>query len=259
MLKEQIEIKTYQSLRPAGSFWQSDIVFARFVKLYDFGLSISKSSCTIKSTVLDAATGLGYGAKLLNLFFDNVYGIDISDEAVNYAKVNYEGPRFKKGDVLNIPFDDSSFNAVFSIETLEHLDKKDHKTYLNELIRVTKTEGFIFISTPNKPVYSSLHMVKDHYGELDFFELKSLIENNVTAEIKYYQFGTSVGKSLNKLKSIEKFSTLIRKIYGRIMGIPFPRNINFRKAMNFWDITPLKNGNLSLGYLNIAVLNKLTK
>ncbi len=261
LLSKKINVDTniYNSIRPKGVQWDNNLFYARFIKLYGFAFAVAEKMCSRTGDALDAATGLGYGAKILNMFFENVYGIDISDEALNYAKANYKGPIFKKGNVLNLPFDDNSFEAVFSIETLEHLHRQAHNVYIKELVRVAKSGGVIFISTPNKPVYSSMHIVEDHHSELDILELQSLIKNSVKADIEYYQFGANVGKSLRILNSIEKHSLFARKIYGRIFGMPFPRNINLRKAMEFWDVATINNGDNSLGYLNIAIISKLQK
>jgi ubiquinone/menaquinone biosynthesis C-methylase UbiE len=258
-LNGQININRYNAIRPKGPLWDNDLFYARFIKLYNFAYTIAEKTSSPKGIALDAATGLGYGAKILNGFFENVYGIDISDEALNYAKANYEGPIFRKGNVLNLPFDDNFFEAVFSIETLEHLQRQDHDKYLNELIRVTKQGGLIFISTPNKPIYSSVHSVKDHIGELDCLELKSLVSNRVRSDVEYYQFGVSYGKSLCKLNNIEKYSPLARKIYGRVLGLPCSRKIKLREAVEFWDINTISTGNESSGYLNMVVISQLQK
>ncbi|MFC1818730.1 class I SAM-dependent methyltransferase [Thermodesulfobacteriota bacterium] len=257
--KIQSEANFYNSIRPVGNNWEDNLFYARFIKLYGFAVAVAEKFSSSKGIALDAATGMGYGAKVLNTYFENVYGIDICDEALNHAKAKYNGPIFKKGNVLDLSFDDNSFEAVFSIETLEHLHREDLNGYINELIRVTKSGGIIFISTPNKPVYSSLHTVKDHHCELDILELKSLIENSVKADVEYYQFGGNVGKNLRRLNSIEKHSLVARKIFGRMFGMPYPRNLTLIKAIEFWDISIIKNGNNSLGYLNIAVISKLRK
>jgi SAM-dependent methyltransferase len=248
------DISFFNSIRPKSKFWENDLIYARFIKLYGFALSTAKDSFPSTAVVLDAASGLGYGAKLLNTYFETVYGIDFSNDAVTYAKDNYPGPVYKKGNVLALPFQKESFEAVFSIETMEHLQKKDLKTYLGELLRVTKKNGLIFISTPNKPVYSALHTVPDHFSEMDINELRNIIPDDLHANIEYYEFGRKVGKSLRILDGIDKFSHFARRACGRVIGRPFPRNLNLRQALRFWDIPPLQNSKKSLGYLNIAVI-----
>ena len=68
-----------------------------------------------KGLVLDVACGCGYGSKLLHDAGFEVIGIDISEEAIEYAKTHHNGPHFVQGDATDAygPFD-----AVVSFETL---------------------------------------------------------------------------------------------------------------------------------------------
>ena len=253
-------IEFYNKIRPDGDCWAKNIIFGRFIKLYRFAIEVSKDYCQRSDPVLDAASGLGYGSMLLNTYFNHVDGVDISKDAVSFAKNKFSGPSFIRGNVLDLPFDSNSFQAVFSIETLEHLPRHEHKKYINELIRVTKRGGLIFISTPNKPVYSSLHIVEEHIGELNFFEMKSLLrEHCALSDIVYYQFGKSVGRNVNNLNRIEKCFPFLRKIIKKFFGMPFPKNITLDESIDFWDISVVSNEDNSLGYLNIAIIFDLDK
>ncbi len=51
------------------------------------------------------------------------------------------------GSVLNMPFDDSSFNVVACYEVLEHLPYDSFKPALSELLRVT--DSFVILSLPD--------------------------------------------------------------------------------------------------------------
>jgi 2-polyprenyl-3-methyl-5-hydroxy-6-metoxy-1,4-benzoquinol methylase len=88
-------IKFFDSIRPEGNFWASDLVFSRFVKLYSFVLESSKDLYSRNSVVLDAACGLGYGSSIIHTLYENVYGIDISDESIRYASSNYPNIYFR--------------------------------------------------------------------------------------------------------------------------------------------------------------------
>lgn len=86
------------------------------VKRYQFAASKIKP----KSFVLDLACGCGYGSKLLHTEGFNVYGVDIDEEAIKYAKEHHNGPHFVQGHAEDAygPFD-----VIVSFETLEHLKK----------------------------------------------------------------------------------------------------------------------------------------
>ncbi len=55
--------------------------------------------------------------------------------------------KFVGGDILCLPFADSSFDAVSSYQTLEHV--YDPPRALDEMIRVLKPGGLLFIAGPN--------------------------------------------------------------------------------------------------------------
>jgi ubiquinone/menaquinone biosynthesis C-methylase UbiE len=131
-------------------------------------------------TVLDIASGEGYGSKILSQYADHVYGVDISTEAVEYAKEKYQSPnlQFIQGSADKIPLGDNSTDVVVSFETIEHHDK--HTEMINEIKRVLKSDGILIISSPDKYNYSDLRGYKNefHVKELYYEEFKALITAN---------------------------------------------------------------------------------
>ncbi len=55
---------------------------------------------------------------------------------------------------MQFPFKDESFDAVISLATLEHIIDIDH--HMNEIRRILKKDGDLFLSVPN---YSGIHFV----------------------------------------------------------------------------------------------------
>lgn len=103
-------------------------------------------------TVLDAASGAGYGcAMLAEAGARRVVGIECDEASVRYAGRLYGGPgvEFVKGDVEAMPFDDRLFDVVVSFETIEHLDHPE--AFLAEVARVLVPGGLFVVSTPNNP------------------------------------------------------------------------------------------------------------
>lgn len=97
--------------------------------------------------ILDVGCGTGYGTKMLNQIHQDVYGIDVSKEAINYAQRNYTGPIYLISNAENIPFKNESFDVVISFESIEHLQNPEKG--LKEMNRILKDGGLLFISTPN--------------------------------------------------------------------------------------------------------------
>ncbi len=131
-------------------------------------------------TVLDIACGTGYGSKLL---FSNhpskIYGVDISKEAIEFAKKNDESKMiiYKVCDGTNLKcFMSKSVDIVISFETIEHIE--NYKSFIKETYRVLKDGGVLLISTPNKK-YSSPNSLKPinpfHFIEFYPSEFKKIL------------------------------------------------------------------------------------
>lgn len=130
-------------------------------------------------TVLDIASGEGYGTHILARFAAHATGVDISPEAVEFAAKKYPGPNisFLRGDAAAIPLPDSSIDVAVSFETLEHLREQDKM--LCEIRRILKKEGLLIISTPNSRTYNRTDNVF-HVKELCREEFTDLLGRHFT-------------------------------------------------------------------------------
>jgi 2-polyprenyl-3-methyl-5-hydroxy-6-metoxy-1,4-benzoquinol methylase len=98
--------------------------------------------------VLDVACGSGYGAAILkNAGAMAVTGVDISDEAVAYARVHHaaDGIEFVVGDAERLS-PSGPFDVVVSFETIEHIAHP--KAFLAESTRLLAPGGVLIVSTP---------------------------------------------------------------------------------------------------------------
>lgn len=128
--------------------------------------------------VLDAACGEGYGTAMLATVASEAVGVDVNHEAVTHARQRYAGQPglgFQQADVTRLPFDDAHFDVVVSFETLEHLENQ--AGMLTEFERVLAPGGFLFISSPDKAVYSEEQGSENpfHVRELYRHELEQLL------------------------------------------------------------------------------------
>ena len=71
-----------------------------------------------KGLVADAASGMGYGVKMLGDAGFKVIGFDISKEAIHYSRENYPGT-YVLANIENQTFE--GFDTLVCLETLEHL------------------------------------------------------------------------------------------------------------------------------------------
>lgn len=149
------------------------IIAARFYQgfaAYEF-----TKDFVIDKITLDAGCGEGYGAYYLSKYCKKIIGIDISAEAIEYARRTYnaENLEFQVMDLRKLEFQDSSFDAIISFAVIEHI--KEYKVYISELRRVMKKDGICIISALNKITPISLDAY--HYQEFSPEELKELLFN----------------------------------------------------------------------------------
>ena len=102
--------------------------------------------------------GCSKGRYLKNLLEDapqnEYYGIDVSEkvlELVNEPKI-----KLKKGSLTDIPYDNDTFDIVFTCEALEHV--VDVEGGVRELARVTKPQGLIIIVDKSKSALGEMQI-----------------------------------------------------------------------------------------------------
>lgn len=79
---------------------------------------------------------------------DKCFGIDIDMKALNTAKTRHPDYFVMRADCYDMPVRDSSVDCIVSVYSLEHMVYLD--LVLEEMDRILKSEGDIFISVPNE-------------------------------------------------------------------------------------------------------------
>lgn len=113
--------------------------------------------------ILDAGCGTG----IFSLIFaikgaKEVIGIDISEGSLNTGKelkkkFNSENLLFQMQDMLNLPFEDNTFDIVWAWGTVHHTT--DPFKAMNELIRVLKEDGTILLAIYKKTSLTPVHEI----------------------------------------------------------------------------------------------------
>lgn len=107
----------------------------------------------LKGNVLDYGCGAGHLLEqMVKEQHGNFYGLDFSADSIEETKKRTAGkPNLKDLvliDKLPTHFSDEQFDSITMIETIEHLqDEALHET-MQELFRILKPNGKIFITTP---------------------------------------------------------------------------------------------------------------
>jgi SAM-dependent methyltransferase len=99
--------------------------------------------------VLDVGTGPGYAAQRAFQRGAVATGVDIAAEVLALARRRHPGIRFLQGDAEDLPFADSSFDAVVSHFTVNHLPQPERA--VTELARVLAPGGGVALSAWDVP------------------------------------------------------------------------------------------------------------
>ena len=106
--------------------------------------------------VLDVGCGVGYGSWLLkDSGATEVLGVDISEEAIDYAskKFSDKNTKFETGDGENLKNYNRNFDTVTAFEFIEHIHGQE--TFLKGVKENLKPNGQFFVSSPNKNTYQN--------------------------------------------------------------------------------------------------------
>lgn len=101
--------------------------------------------------VLDYGCGSGYGAKLISKIADEVVGVDVSPEAIQYAGDNYRNDNLSFHQIdpgSQLPFPDGHFDVILSFQVIEHVSDDD--SYLREARRLLGQGGILVTITPDR-------------------------------------------------------------------------------------------------------------
>ena len=102
--------------------------------------------------ILDVGSGEGYLTSVLGAYIEKTYSLvpsrvlsacDPHPELFKYPEVDCD----KILPDGSLPYDSNTFDAVFSIEVIEHVE--DQFRLVREFLRVTKPGGRVIVTTPN--------------------------------------------------------------------------------------------------------------
>ena len=173
----------------------------RFIKIYSTEFFKIPKKFFVNKKVLDAGCGsTGYFIIAINkLGSKDIHGIDLGTKFISSTKkslknynISLNDVTLKTGSVLKIPYDDNYFDFTCCNGVLAHLHSlKEARQAISELSRVTKPNGYMFISSG--PMNSTA----------------GLLENAVVPAIKnYYDKNINFKKFIDGL-SPEDFSQIM--------------------------------------------------
>lgn len=137
--------------------------------------------------ILDVGCGLGLYVRAFRQFSDDVHGVDVDAERVAVASETLSNIRV--ASATDLPYDDGTFDLVFSNEVLEHLD--DDRAGVREMWRVLKPGGYLVAYVPNRWYPFETHGVywrgAYHYGNIPLVNyLPNIWRNRLAPHVRAY-------------------------------------------------------------------------
>lgn len=133
---------------PWGGDWK-----AHDVKRYEFVLEVIRKKLGDKNlellaeTCLDIGCATGHFSQRLGKFFQRVVAVDVSQTAVERARLNYPGIGFRCGALPHLSFESGTFKLVTCLDVLTYLrDVLD--VAMEEVNRVLRSDGLVVFSAP---------------------------------------------------------------------------------------------------------------
>ena len=119
------------------------------------------------------------------------------------------------GEIIDLPFDDSCFNAVISIEVLEYIDLRNIPTAIKEIIRVLQNDRYCIISIP------FLYCEHDDKIRMTYAQMNSLLKDYMLSDYSIHKIGNSytIISDILKIKTYRLKSRMLRGILSRLLTL----------------------------------------
>jgi SAM-dependent methyltransferase len=166
--------------RMIPEFHKGTLIYGEHMTRY-----LSTENIVRDKIVLDIASGSGYGSHFMAKYAKKVYGVDVSEDAITYAREQYGAPNieYRVGNGEKIPLEDNSVDVVITFETIEHI--KDYLQFISEVKRVLKPDGIIIVSTPNDLEFAEGNHF--HLHEFEYEELYDILKKDFSYIDPYFQ------------------------------------------------------------------------
>lgn len=129
---------------------------------------------------LDLGCGSGYGSAALADTAESVIGIDLSADAIEYARRHYQKPNlsFFQHSCTQLPWPEAGYQLIVAFEVIEHLS--NWREMLQEAKRLLTADGVFIVSTPNRLYYAEQRKLAGpnpfHEHEFEYEEFRSALK-----------------------------------------------------------------------------------
>lgn len=165
--------------------------------------------------ILDAACGTGYGSHIMSQTASRVIGVDLSIDAIEYAKHHYQNDNleYRNMSISDLDFGNEKFDVITSFETIEHVPSLVQKKFLEQTVDLLTDDGVLFISTPNDQLLRDITFGKYtnefHISEFTESEYLAFLNNYYPYVKIFYQTVAEVSTIVPKGQQLSEEARLI--------------------------------------------------
>jgi len=190
------ELIDYYSNNYERTSYLSPITIKRYNELLD-RFEIHRKT----GKLLDVGAGYGFFLEIARQRGWEVYGTELTDEAVNHCRE--KGLSMYKGEFQNLDVEAESFDVIVSIEVLEHINNPIQ--YIEKAHQVLRKGGVFYLTTPNFNSFLR-YRLKEQYNVIEYpnhlcyYTTKTL--NKLFTENGFQKLGIkTTGISLTRLRT----------------------------------------------------------
>jgi len=139
-------------------FWST---FANVFRFHELRFLKKHLKTKDEDLVLDIACGIGMYTNLIGRNVYKAFGIDLSEHCILMANhFRLDNTFFQVANAQEIPFENETFDSIFSICALEHFN--DHKAGVQEMFRLLKPGGQLLITVDSLANINSEKFIAFH-------------------------------------------------------------------------------------------------
>jgi len=139
----------------------------------------------VRDKVADIGFGTGFGTHLLNVNAKEVYGYEIDENAIQFAKdvFPFRNLHFEYGDIVK-GITGQEFDYIVMIDVIEHI--KNEKIALDNVKKIMAKDGSFILSTPNR--LSRYRKGENHVREYAPKEFEAILKRHfVSVSLRNYR------------------------------------------------------------------------
>ncbi|RJO60538.1 class I SAM-dependent methyltransferase [candidate division WS5 bacterium] len=109
--------------------------------------------------ILDIGCGYGwFELNALNRGVSKITAMEVTENDLKTIKTEIKDKKvdFRVGSATKLPFEDNKFDTAVCWEVVEHIPKNEENIMLNEIHRVLKSNGVLYLTAPNNSFFANI-------------------------------------------------------------------------------------------------------